>query len=155
MGNLGAEAEYASVVWGIRKEVYIGVRPLNHPKDTLNKAVWRGTNAMESWSWKNCEGNKTIVEVYADAVKVKLFLNGKFVGQKSIKNYKALFKLRYTSGELLAIAYNSYGKETSHKQLVSAIGNTRIFVQPEKEIINIGEIFYVNISIIVQRCDVK
>lgn len=147
LGNIGAEAEYASVVWGIRKEPYIGVRPLNHANDTLNKAVWRGTNAMESWSWKNCEGNKTIVEVYADAARVKLFLNGKCVGQKSVKNYKALFKLRYTPGELMAIAYNSEGKETAQKQLASAIGNTEILVQPEKEIIKTGEILYINISL--------
>jgi hypothetical protein len=148
LGNIGAEAEYASVVWGTRKEPYIGIRPLNHPKDTLNKAVWRGTNAMESWSWKNCEGNKTIVEVYADAAKVKLFLNSKCVGQKSVKDYKALFKLRYAPGELMAIAYNSAGKETARKQLASAIGNTQIRVQPEKEIINTGEILYVNISLV-------
>ena len=147
LGNIGAEAEYAAVVWGIRKIPYIGVRPVNHAKDALNKAVWRGTNAMESWSWKNCEGNSTLVEVYADAAKVKLFLNEKCVGQKKLKAYKAIFKTKYTSGKLLAITYNSVGEEMGRNQLYSATGDTGILIQPEKDSIKTGEVLYVNIDI--------
>lgn len=43
---------------------------------------WRGTNAFAGWAWKNCEGNRAEVEVYADAACVKLYVNGKGVGRR-------------------------------------------------------------------------
>ncbi|GHV06553.1 hypothetical protein FACS189485_15270 [Spirochaetia bacterium] len=74
LGNIGAEAEYAATVWGLRKQPYIGVQPVNHPGITPAKMVWRGTNAIASWAWQGCEGNKAVVEVYADADHVELLL---------------------------------------------------------------------------------
>ena len=44
------------------------------------------SNAIESWSWDGCSGKKAQVEVYARADRVELFINGKSVGSKKMKN---------------------------------------------------------------------
>lgn len=92
LGNIGAQADYAAVVWGLRKNPCIHVRPVNHSGEKPSKMVWRGTNAMPSWSWTACEHKKAVVEVYSDAPVVKLFLNGKQIGQKKQRNAKRYSK---------------------------------------------------------------
>ena len=117
LGHPGAEAVYAKIVWGLRKEPYIGVIPPNHSGEEPYKATWRGTNAVESWCWKGCEGNTTTVEVYADAHMVELTLNGNLIGKKEITDFKAEFELIYEPGLLTATAYDSDGNKTASSSL--------------------------------------
>lgn len=148
IGDVGAAAEYAATVWGFRNNPYIGVSPVNHAKDKLTKAVWRGTNALSSWSWKNCDGNKAIVEVYSDNSFVELLLNNKSIGRKKVKACKAVFKTHYISGTLTAIAYDGSGREKGRSELSSALGQLKILVKPEKSNVKADEIVYVNVSIV-------
>ena len=92
LGNPTGEAMWAKAVWGYAKQPLIGVQPCNHPNEKIIKATWRGTNAIPSWSWKNCDGNKVMVEVYADAAKVELLVNGKSAGKKKPKKDIAKFR---------------------------------------------------------------
>jgi hypothetical protein len=147
LGNENAEAGYAATVWGIRKQPYIGVRPVNHPGVKPGKAVWRGTNAIPSWSWQGCESNQAIIEVYAHAAKVELFLNGESLGKRKIKEYKAVYKTKYTAGKLKAIAYNAAGIEISQSELISAVGKVHISARGEETIIQAGDIAYINIEV--------
>jgi hypothetical protein len=148
LGNLGAEAEYAAVVWGLRDKPFIGVRPVNHAKVKPAKSVWRGTNAVASWSWRGCEEHKAIMEVYSDAHAVELQLNSKRIDSiKKTKNCKAIFKTKYRPGTLTAIAFDVNGKELSRSSLISASGKTSIGVQPEKHNAKPGEIIYVDINL--------
>jgi hypothetical protein len=148
LGNVEAEAEYAAVVWGLRQMPYIGVQPVNHPHDEVYKAIWRGTNAIASWAWKDCEGNRAFVEVYANTATVMLLLNGEVVGTAKVEDCRAAFELPYTPGTLTAIAYNEQGVEISRSSLVSAEGPVKISVIPEKDTVHSGEVVYVNISLI-------
>jgi hypothetical protein len=145
LGDIGAPAKYAATVWGLENKPYIGVRPVNHPGVRVSKAVWRGTNAINSWSWKNCTGNKPEIEVYADAHIVELFLNGKSLGKKKLKNFTATYKTKYASGTLKAVAYDQNGGMLSESELISATGKTRIAIKPA---IKVGELVYVNIDLI-------
>ena len=79
-GKPDGSCRYASTVWGLEKKPRIAVKPVNHPGVRVSKSVWRGTNAMESWAWSGCEGNKAEVEVYSDAAAVELLLGGKSLG---------------------------------------------------------------------------
>lgn len=156
IGTIGAPAKYASTVWGLEQTPYIGVRPVNHPGKRVSKAVWRGTNALTSWAWKNCEGNKAEVEVYADAAFVQLFINGKSVGRKKrIKEYKTMFKTKYAPGTLTAVAYDTSGNEIGRSELVSASGKTKLTVEPEDREVHTGEIVYVNITIVDENKTVE
>jgi hypothetical protein len=147
LGNISAEAEYAATVWGLRKQPYIGVQPVNHPGVIPAKGIWRGTNAIASWSWQGCEGNEAIVEVYADADHVELLLNDKRLSAEKVKDCKAVFMTRYAPGTLTAIAFDAQDRELSRSSLVSASGKIHIRIQPEKITAKIDEVVYVDINL--------
>lgn len=147
LGIPDASCGYAAVVWNQRKKPVIGVRPANHPGVRVSKSVWRGTNAIESWAWDGCDGNKTIVEVYGKGVTAELLLNGKSIGKKPLKECKALFKVKYVPGELTAVIYDAGGKETGRNRLMSANGRKRLEVLPEEQAVKAGDIVYVDIAI--------
>lgn len=148
LGVPDASCRYASTVWGLEKSPRIGVKPVNHPGVSPSKSVWRGTNAIESWAWQGCEGNKAEVEVYSDAVTVELLLNGKPLGKKKLKEMKAVFKVKYAPGTLTAVAYDAIGREVSRRDLCSASGTPKAAVKPEKQTAKAGEILYVPIEIV-------
>lgn len=148
LGNPNGEAMLAKAVWGIEQKPQIGVRPVNHPDKKPIKASWRGTNALPSWSWEGCDGNKAIVEVFSMAAKVELILNGKPIGKKKTKLGKALFHVRYVPGILKAIAYDGNGKKLSEGSLESAAGSSHIKLKAEEEQIKAGGIDYIDISVV-------
>jgi len=146
LGNPDASLGLAKVVWDITDKPVIGVRPVNHPGVRVSKSVWRGTNAITSWSWRGCDGNKAEVDVFAKADSVELFINGKSVGKKKINCYQTLFKTKYQAGRIEAVSYDASGKEISRSKLVSAeVANVEI--KPEKETYSPGEIAYININV--------
>ena len=146
LGDIGAEAKYASTVWGLETKPYLCVKPVNQTK-TPTKSVWRGTNALESWSWKNCDGNRAEVEVYSEAPIVEVLVNGKSIGKKKTKKCKAIFKTKYQSGTVCAVAYDANKKEISRSELVSATGTTKISAIAEDNEIKTGDIAYININL--------
>jgi len=155
IGKIGAEAKFASTVWGLENKPYICVRPPNQPGKKISKSMWRGTNAIESWSWGNCEGNPVEIEVYSNAYFVELLINGKSLGTKRLKDYKAIFKTKYESGMVTAIAYDVNRKEISRNQLTSATGKTIIRITPEDSIVSLGEIVFVNIDLVGENGVIK
>lgn len=148
LGNDNAEAGLAAIIWGARKTPYIGVRPVNKNPEHLYKAMWRGTNAIPSWSWRRCEGRNAEVEVYSDAAQIELFLNGRSLGKVAVNDeYRADFVVPYESGTLTAVAYDSEGKAVGESSLRSAEGEVSIRIQPENDA-SIGEPLYVDIDLV-------
>ena len=126
---------FMQIVWGLRKKPFIGVRPVNHAKEAPSTGAWQFTNAIDSWSWQGFEGTKATVEVYADAVAVRLKLNDSEVGTQPVKKYKALFKLAYKSGTLMAEALDEQGKVISSHSLTTAGIETVLTVKPDKTVL--------------------
>ena len=147
LGIPDGSCKYASTVWGLEQSPVIAVRPVNHPGVRPSKSVWRGTNAILSWSWAGCESNRAEVEVYSDQAQVELFINGESVGKKKVKECKALFKVKYVPGTVTAVAYDASGRETGRSELVSASGTFGVAVRPEKTMSKPGEIVYVPVNI--------
>ncbi len=136
-GKIGAEAYFEQVVWGLRKKPFIGVRPMNHAKETATKSAWRITDCIDSWNWQPYYGKKAVVEVYSQGYRIKLLLNGEVVGSKKLKKYKALFKVRYREGTLTAIACDKNGKELARHSLSSGKG-VGLKALPEKAMLKAG-----------------
>lgn len=148
LGNENAEAGLASVVWGARKTPYISTRPVNQDADQLYIAIWRGTNALPSWSWRDCEGRMADVEVYSDAAEIELLLNGVSLGRTAVgSDFCARFSVPYAPGTLAAIAYDAAGERVSESSLVSASGKLSIRAQQEQPAVS-GQPVYVNIDIV-------
>ena len=138
-----ASMAYMQVVWGLRKEPFIAVRPLNHAKEKPTTGSWQFTNAIDSWSWDGYEGTEAVVEVYSPGYRVRLSLNGKTIGTKKLKDYKALFKTCYHPGVLQAEAVDENDMVISSCQLVSGNNGVKISVRPEK---TEGNLVYVPIE---------
>ena len=127
-----AAMAFLQVVWGLRKEPFIGVRPLNHAKESPTKGSWQFTDAIDSWNWPGYADTKATVEVYASGSSVRLSLNGKEIGTKTLKDFKAIFHTRYQPGTLTAEALDADGAVLSFSSLSSGTGNMRLRVVPEK-----------------------
>lgn len=147
LGNPNGELYLAQAAWGLLSNPKIAVQPVNHPGVRPSKSTWRGTNALPSWAWQNCEGNKAIVEVYTNADKIELLLNGKSLGKKAVKGCVAKFKTKYAPGTLIAVAYDAAGRKTGESRLESATGQPKISVVPEVETARPGQVVYLNINL--------
>lgn len=147
LGNPDVSCRNAQIVWDQKSEPVIGVRPVNHPGVRVSKSVWRGTNAVESWSWKGCDGNKALVEVHSKAPVVELFLNGRSLGKKKTKEAQAVFQTKYQSGAISVTAYDVSGRVMGKNELKSSVGNLHIAVEPEEREIRKGDIVYIPVSI--------
>jgi beta-galactosidase len=135
-GHRQTQSYIHEIVWGLRKEPYIAVQPVNHSGESLSKSVWRGTNSISSWSWDGCEGRRAVVEVYAAADQVELLLNGQSQGKKpagDAHGFKAVFRLPYQPGELTAVSYSGDAKEIARTTLRTASPQLHLHVQSEAE----------------------
>ena len=126
---------FMQVVWGFRKEPFIGVRPLNHVGEKPSTGAWQFTNAIDSWTWHGYEGVKAVVEVYAAADSVRLELNGKEISTQKVKKYKTLFKVPYEAGKLEAIALDEQGIEIGRHHLQTGNKEKKLTVKPEKMVL--------------------
>ena len=152
LGNPNGELYLAQAAWGmLDSQPVIAVQPVNHPGIKPAKMVWRGTNALPSWSYQGCDGNKAVVEVYSGQPMVELLLNGKSLGKKKVKDGRAVYKIRYQSGELKAVAYNVAGQVQGESRLVSAAGSLQIRAVPEKAAVKPGELIYVDVRLTDQN----
>ena len=128
------EALYTRVALETEPGPYIAVRPVNHAGEKHSPAAWKMTNAMDSWSWRGCEGRRALVEVYARAEKVALLLNGRRVGVKRMKNTCLChFRIPYENGELTAISYDGAGQELGRRSLVTAGEETVLAIEAETQ----------------------
>ena len=130
-----ASMYFMQIVWGLRKEPFIGVRPVNHAHETCSTGAWQFTNAIDSWSWQGYEDVKATVEVYASASSVRLTLNGSVIGTKPVKKFKAIFQVVYQPGSLTAEALDERGKVISCHSLTTAGTETTLTVKPEKRVL--------------------
>ncbi len=143
LGDPNGEALWASSVW--TRRTHIAVQPVNHDKKPA-KAVWRGTNAIPSWSFAGCEGKKAVVEVYTPGMRVEVLLNGSVVARAKVRNNRAVCKVRYAPGTLEAVAYDSNGREIGRDILQTARG-AMLTVSSEKQTVHAGEVVYLPVLI--------
>ncbi len=122
------------IAWHRSTGPYLAVEPVTHSGEKSVKTGWRATNSVASWSWAGCEGRLATVEVYADAARVTLSLNGKSIGSRRPGrdgDFLAKFTLPYEAGTLEAIASAADGTEIGRAALTSAGEGLRLGVQPE------------------------
>lgn len=149
-GMQTAQNYYMQVVYGTYQKPYIAVQPVTYAGKPYTKGAWRMTNAIRSWSWQGCEGVKATVEVYADAAKAELFLNGVSCGKKALKERKAKFTVKYAPGELRVKAYDQSGKVIGEDVLQTASNTTKLAVTAEKTTLRADgqDLAYLNIELV-------
>ena len=141
------EALYTKVAFELEKGPFIAVRPLCHAENRHSPSAWKMTNAQLSWSWRGWEGKKAHVEVYARAAQVELFLNGKSVGKKAMKNDCLFhFHVPYQNGPLEAVSYDASGREIGRNALTTAGEETMLCAVPEKETVEKGHLCFIRLQ---------
>lgn len=139
-----AEAGYTRTAFELEDRPVIAVRPVNHTDEKHSPSAWKMTNAQESWSFKGCEGKKAYVEVYARAARIELILNGKKVGDKTMKNgCDTMFAITYEPGTLEAVAYDESGRELSRNALCTAGDETELRAEPEETSTEQGRLSFI------------
>lgn len=141
-----AEMAYTRVAYGLQK-IAVGVRPVAYTKESHSPSAWKMTNAIESWAWNGCEGMQAEVEVYARAHRVVLSVNGKVVGEKTLKkDCRAVFKTVYQDGEIKAEAYDIQNKKIAEQVLKTAEDETVLKLEAEQKTIKENDLAYIRMK---------
>ncbi len=105
-GQRKPQSYYRDILWNGGDRVYATVRlPEPDGKKTI-VAGWAVYPTVPSWTWPGQEGKTMQVEVYSGVEKVRLFLNGKLIGEKPTgreQEFKAMFDVPYAAGTLKAV----------------------------------------------------
>ena len=147
IGKPRAEAAFTKVALGVENGPRIGVIPVY--EETVPKINgWMVTKAVESWSWRGCEGKTARVEVYARAYRVELLLNGRSVANKKVKRggCRTFFDVPYESGELTAVSYDRNGKEIGRYSLSTAKEETVLTLLPEENTVKPNGLAFIRLS---------
>lgn len=141
------EALYTRVALEQKRGPYLAVRPVNHSGQRHSPSAWKMTDAMDSWSWRGCEGRSAHVEVYARAARVRLEVNGVKMGEKRAKNdCRFQFLVPYQNGTLEAVALDEGGRELGRTALVTAGTETELRAMPEKDRVASGRLCYIRLA---------
>jgi beta-galactosidase len=124
---------YREIVFGLRSEPYVAVRPPSHHGAEQRFATpWSWSTAVESWTWTGDEGRPVTVEIYADADEVELLQDGRSIGHVPIDRFRAELATTYTPGELVAVAYRE-GAELGRTALSSATDDVQLRATIDRE----------------------
>lgn len=144
-GKGNGEALYTRVAYELMP-IGMAVVPVSHKRRSHSPSAWKLTNAIPSWSWRGMDGAPATVEVYARAERVKLYLNGKQVGEKTARgNCRFVFNTIYHDGVLEARAENADGGVIAKTQLETAAEGVCLTLTPEESTLRTGELAYVRI----------
>ena len=147
IGKPRAEAAFTKVAHETALGPFIGVIPVYEDK-TPRINGWMVTKAVESWSWRGCEGRTAHVEVYARAHSVELLLNGRRVAKKRVKRNRCrtLFDITYESGALTAVSYDRSGNEIGRSSLKTAEEDTVLSLIPEEKSVKPGGLSFIRLE---------
>jgi beta-galactosidase len=97
-------------------------------------SYWGWPDEQQSWTFPGQDGMKYEVIVYSRSPLVRLELNGKIIGEKTIPDSAKLtakFEVPYAPGELKAIAIED-GKEVEHVSLKTAGSASSIHLKADR-----------------------
>ncbi|MCT2086182.1 DUF4982 domain-containing protein [Microbacterium enclense] len=128
---------FREIVYGLRTEPFIAVRPPRHHGRPVAVTPWSWDDTVASWTWDAVPGAPVTIDVYADADEVELVLDGARVGRApvgAVREYTARFETSYVPGELVAIARRK-GIEIGRTALRTAGSDLALVARPEEDAI--------------------
>lgn len=149
LGDERPEVGLNRAVYGLTDQPTIGVEPLTHAGENHIISAWRYSDAVRSWSWEGCENRDAEIIVYSGGETVELFQDGVSVGRQKLEECQTKFQTIYHPGALVAVAYDSDGRELGRDELRSARGKTKLSVMPDKLQMKADgqDLCYLNISL--------
>jgi beta-galactosidase len=121
------QSYFRDVVWKISNlEMAVHAPVPTGLKETVS--FWGWPDEQQCWNWAGQEGKTLQVNVYSNYSEVRLELNGKIIGTKTVSTdtkLTATFEVPYEAGELKAIALKD-GKEMGIKIIKTTGKPTKI-----------------------------
>jgi beta-galactosidase len=105
-GHRKPQSYYRDILWNGGDRVYATVRLPEPEGKKIIAIMWATYPTLPSWTWPGQEGKNLYVEVYSGTEKVRLFLNGKLIGEKPTgreQEFKAVFSVPYAPGTLKTV----------------------------------------------------
>ena len=99
-------SHYRNIVWNRGETLYMAVVAPAPGGGAWSLSRWSAPPAQPSWTWPGSEGRPLSVEVYSQRPRVRLYLNGRLLGEKPAtraEEYKAVFAVPYEPGALQAV----------------------------------------------------
>jgi beta-galactosidase len=127
-------SHYRNIVWDRGEKLYLAVQQPVHSGDRMDIGGWALYPTKESWTWPGFEGQTLKVEVYSRGDKVKLYQDGKLVGEQPTgrsQQFKAIFDVPYHPGVLRAEASEG-GKKIDEMELKTAGAPAAIKLTPDR-----------------------
>ena len=149
-GDKKPQSHYRDVLWR-RSAVALAVHPPVAPGKKESVNGWGWTNELQSWNWPGLEGKPMTVNVYSRAPRVRLYLNDKPVGEKSVDpdTYTASFEVAYAPGELRAVTLA--GKKEKDSVVLATAGapaSLRLTADRSKIQADRNDLAYVKIEVL-------
>lgn len=135
LGNRRPISFVREIVFGLRKEPFIAVEPVDHYGETPSQTTWPWKDERISWTWAGFEGKPAVVNVYSDGDEVELFLNGESLGRKpagETNGFAARFETVYQPGELKAVCYRG-GTAAEFDTLRTAGETVHLHVEADRQ----------------------
>ena len=111
LGVKKPQSYYRDVLWRERSISMAVEVPIAEGK-IRKVSFWGWPEEQLSWTFPGMENKPMKVNVYTRASKVRLYLNGELIEEKSInQEYKASFTVAYKEGTLKAVEVNEDNKE--------------------------------------------
>ena len=138
LGNSKPAAHLRNIVWNLGEKLYLAVR---QPEDDKKIVIFGGYSwfpVWENWTWPGREGKAMGVDVYSRYSSVRLYLNGKLIGEMPTtraQNFQATFTVPYQPGTLKAVGVEN-GQETETMQLETVGEPAIITLTPDRKSIN-------------------
>jgi beta-galactosidase len=133
LGRRKPQGLYRDVLWERSAIELLIQRPT--PTGTYEwLSDWGWHDELESWTWKEPQGRTMVARAYTHGDEVRLMLNGREIGRKSVTRADKLtaeFEVPYEPGELVAIACRG-GQEIGRKKLVTVGAATAVRLCAER-----------------------
>lgn len=144
-------SHYREMLYSNGQSIYIAVKEPDGYFGKIRETMWSVWPTWESWNWPGHEGKEIEVEVYSKYPSVRLYLNGKLVGEKATgvnEQFKATFPIPYQKGTLRAVAVVN-GKEVESTTLKSAGKAAKIVMKPSHKTMSADgqDLIFVNVEI--------
>ena len=145
-------SHFRSILSGVSGEkMYMAVKEPDGYYGKIRTGLWAVWPTWESWNWEGHEGKPIEVEIYSRHQSVRLYLNGKLIGEKPTDRaheFKATFTLPYATGTLKAEGIDG-GKVVETQTLATAGKPTTIKATIDRKVItaNGQDLAYVTIEL--------
>jgi beta-galactosidase len=146
-----SQSFYRDVVWR-RSQLEMAVHTPIPEGQRERVSGWGWPNEAQSWNWPGQEGKPLQVAVYSRCDTVRLELNGKVIGEKSVSaanKLTAKFDVPYVPGELKAIGLIQ-GKAVAEKILNTSGAPKKLKLTADREKIRAdrNDLSYVTVEIV-------